>query len=305
MNRSESDVSNNENGEYFIEQQSPFNKNIYMVMDGGLGNQLFQAAFSICLREELNARINFVISKFYEDGFLETFKLCSFQNIRATIAPPSDCEGAPIVTEEFLRKFSVDSWFGPLLYRINESKRLVFRGYWQDEKYFIKYRDIICKTLQPQIPNSARSTINSISSSDVIGVHVRRCCYTQLGVAKPQYYKMAIEEIRGAVGDIPVLIFTDDIHFCRFMFNDLYQIKNISYFGNQDINNPIVDFCALSACKHHVISNSSFSWWAAWLNEKPESINYAPEPWIITDPLTKPAPSRWHKIPDSILSPFG
>ena len=70
-----------------------------------------------------------------------------------------------------------------------------------------------------------------------------------------------------------------------------------------DTDDPLEDFHRLSRCAHHVIANSSFSWWAAWLGQTETSIVYAPAPWFANDPTADPAPPRWRRVEGAVRGP--
>ena len=272
---------------------------IYMYIYGGLGNQLFQAAFAIALRNEINANINLIVSS-YRDDDIRSYLLWMFPGLRATIVPIADAIGAAVINEREVRHISPEGLIPQLAGLLEQNGRLFFSGFWQDERYFLKHRQAIRDALSPEVPGTLEEKVRAIRAEEVIGIHVRRHGYGHMGLVKNAYYQRAIEEIRGRRGNIPVMVFTDDQSFCKYMFRN---VENVIFQSRHDIDNPIGDFCMLSACRHFVIANSSFSWWAAWLGEGENSIVYAPEPWIVTDRETNPVPGRWTSIADVIQLP--
>ena len=82
------------------------------------------------------------------------------------------------------------------------------------------------------------------------------------------YYDYCIERIRGICSDVKFLVFSDDINWCKLAFGKKFTFIE----GNSDIE----DFSWMCQCTHNIIANSTFSWWAAWLNKNPDKIVYSP-----------------------------
>ena len=274
-------------------------RHIYLHVYGGLGNQLFQAAFALVIAEALGADIN-ILTVSYRDDNLRPFLLHMFPGIRARIVPAADALGSSVIEENMIRHMPLDMIISDVSNVIENSKRVYFSGFWQDERYFKAQRDLIREALRPEISDAANEKARDARNNGAIGIHVRRQGYGHMGLVRLPYYLEAIEEIRREKGNIPIMCFTDDPTFCRYAFRHL---RDFSIADNGNTYNPIENFHVLSSCRHHVIANSSFSWWAAWLNEQDDTIVYAPQPWIIPDPETNPVPQRWRKIPNAIHAP--
>lgn len=136
-------------------------------------------------------------------------------------------------------------------------------GYFQSEKYFLKYKDIIRKEFTLKNP-TIFEPINEIS------LHVRRGDYIKFPDHHPlctiEYYNTCL----GKLPNLPVTITSDDIDWCKQNF-----IGNRFKFCN---GNFIEDFEYMMHCRYHIIANSSFSWWGAWL-AKSEKV-FAPKIWF-------------------------
>ena len=274
-------------------------RNIYLHVYGGLGNQLFQVAFAIVMRDALGADLNILTISYREDNF-RPFLLHMFPGIRARISPPADALGSTVVHEEIIRHMQVPGIVSSMLNILKDNKRIYFSGFWQDERYFKDHRHLIRESLVPEVSIATEEKAKHVRENETIGIHVRRHGYGHMGLARLSYYRDAIEQIRRERGDIPVNCFTDDPSYCQYVFRD---IKNFSFLDDGNIYNPLNNFHLLSSCRHHVIANSSFSWWAAWLSEQDDTIIYAPHPWVIPDPKTNPVPQRWRQIPNTVLAP--
>ena len=269
---------------------------IYVYVYGGLGNQLFQAAFASVIRARSGCAIDFIVDSFKNDG-LRSFLLNQFPRLRAGIAPMGDAYGATVINEADVRSFPPQPLLDQLGQMVADGGRLYLSGFWQNEAYLAPHHDLLVEQLTPMLPDEKAEQVDAIRQTESIGLHMRRQGYGHMGLVKSAYYLHAIQAIRQEKGDIPVHVFSDDPVYSRYLFRHL---PNIHMASDGDLNNPLADFAKLSACRHQVIANSSFSWWAAWLAEREGSIVYAPQPWIIPDPVTNPVPERWRRVFDVI-----
>jgi len=147
------------------------------------------------------------------------------------------------------------------------------RGFFQTEKYFKHIRDEIKKdfTFRDEIINPCKEMVSGIN--DPISLHIRRTDYitdsnhSTLGV---DYYESALSDFDS---DAPVLVFSDDPKWCneQELFSD-------DRFMIAEGNSGYVDMCLMSLCSGHIIANSSFSWWGAWLSDSKQVI--APSQWF-------------------------
>ena len=108
-------------------------------------------------------------------------------------------------------------------------------------------------------------------------MHVRRGDFIHKQHFHPllplEYYKAGVQETATKNSNC-ILVFSDDIDWCKQVFGGDRRIK---YSTNK---NPFVDMCAMSMCNNHIIGNSTFSWWGAWLNPNPTKIVVAPKGWF-------------------------
>jgi hypothetical protein len=124
---------------------------------------------------------------------------------------------------------------------------------------------------------------------------VRRGDYlkTTFGLCSTTYYTNAAAVMRERVGNgATFFVFSDDLQWCRdhLPINDPVFIE-----GNMD--DPVSELRLMAACRHHIIANSSFSWWAAWLGHHDQQVVMAPEPWISTVSRSPDLiPSSWTKL---------
>jgi hypothetical protein len=153
-------------------------------------------------------------------------------------------------------------------------------GYFQTEKYFNNIEEEIRKdfTFIDEVNDSCMlHFINEYSGTDVISLHIRRGDYlkhTHHPVPPIEYYQEALNTFP----ELPVIIFSDDVMWCKKQ-----QLFEGDRFNISESNDTAVDLCLQSLCSYHIIANSSYSWWGAWLANSEHVI--APKTWF-GHPLT-------------------
>jgi hypothetical protein len=145
---------------------------------------------------------------------------------------------------------------------------LRLQGFFQSEKYFIRYQGLVRDLLTPKICVEQKP--------DTASVHVRRGDYLLLQdkhpVLGPEYYEAAVSRLQ-SLGISRFLVFSDDLPWCREYFTPpvFEVIRDLS---------PIDQLALTIGCGHHIMANSTFSWWGAWLDPKPGKIVIAPKRWF-------------------------
>ena len=230
-------------------------------IQGGLGNQLFQWAYSRNLSKNNETFLD--ISLYTNNEEKREFGLDKFSNINYSINTHSLYNS--VLVHDYFRYTNV-TFYATHLYYLN--------GYWQSEKYFKESEDIIRKDLEPSDEQFLKLNATPFINDNVVSMHIRRTDYTTSNGYHPvqtvEYYKKALE----IIGEYDKLfIFSDDIEWCR---NNLKFDNMIFIEGNTDIE----DLYLISLCKHNIIANSSFSWWGAWLNKNPNKKVIAPSKWF-------------------------
>lgn len=141
----------------------------------------------------------------------------------------------------------------------------------------------------------------AITSSESVAVHVRRGDYVTNpaaaafhGVCEPEYYLRAVELIHQAHKDVKWFVFSDDISWAE---ENLTFPSEVVYVDERSTLGPIADLYFMSLCTHHIIANSSFSWWGAWLGYNKDQIVVVPDPWFVGSPEPESLiPSKWIKF---------
>lgn len=245
---------------------------------GRLGNQMFQFASTIGIARKLGYEVAFPTENI-ENASVENFKDGVTREIYFDIPKVFEVpkEMLKSVSEIVYDKIAQEPYFHFCqdLFTIPDSTNL--KGYYQTEKYFDHCKEEIKKifTFKPKIKVQALEKFPKVII-DTVGIHVRVGDYAGLQqyhpICGPEYYQSAMNHFMDK--EYYFLIFSDNIDYCKEMFG---EADNILYICN---NQPEVDMALMSICEHNVIANSSFSWWAAWLNKNPDKKVVAPNKWF-------------------------
>ena len=149
-------------------------------------------------------------------------------------------------------------------------------GYFQTEKYFKHIEDEIREDFlfKTDVIKDCREAFKeNLGDTEVISLHIRRGDYVlndNHPVQTIEYYQQALEKLPG---DIPVLVFSDDTEWCK-----AHEFFRPDRFFIMEGNGTEVDMCMMTLASYHIIANSSFSWWGAWLAKSKHVI--APKNWF-------------------------
>lgn len=274
---------------------------------GGLGNQMFQYAIgrSIAIKQHKTLKLDVTAYKTYK--LHNGFRL-DMLNINADFAQEEEISllrGSSNFMARTLRRFN----FTTNKTHYIEKERTVYDdnvfnftniyldGYWQNEKYFSTIRNSLLKEFTPKqnISKNASHYLKQIQSSQSVSVHVRRGDYLKnpdIGVLDLVYYKKSVRYILQNTENPTFFIFSDDLDWCKKTFN---FIPNKIYIENTQTE--IEDMTLMKYCQSNIIANSSFSWWAAWLNTNQKKIVIAPKNWMAKNPKNYTwSPSSWIEI---------
>lgn len=266
-------------------------------LNGGLGNQMFQYAFGRAQSIRKNLPLVLDATDPVTPGMARPLSLTAFRPagsvVRASLAvrgPSARFRVAQVLAgPDCIRKFSIPYLkeqsfdFDPTALG---NAGGYYDGYWQSWRYF----EDVWEQLEPDFRHSetgpplnpqTHSWSKRLGDEAYIGMHVRRGDYTSdlnrehHGLCGSAYYRTAVEQIQHLRGASKVVIVSDDPSWCRTEFADKeWTVFSSSRCGVFD------DFEILRRCRHHVISNSSLGWWAAWLARTREQTAVAPYPWF-------------------------
>ena len=179
-------------------------------------------------------------------------------------------------------------------------------GYFQSEKYFSSIRERLLEEISVKDASllPIRQQIHDIKScNNSISVHVRRGDYVTNasandvhGLCKLNYFSSAVEFVLKSSKEksAKIYVFSDDIEWCK---SNLKLDYECIYISGQE-NAPELDMHLMSLCKYNIISNSTFSWWAAWLNRNEEKVVVAPDKWFQSKTLSSEdlVPGNWARL---------
>lgn len=255
-------------------------------LQGGLGNQLFQWEAARSYSDVHNCEHKFDTS-FYPYQNFRQLELYNFENLTFSTINRFDI-GKPII------EINDNYHFQELPY-VNDC--VVFlNGFWQSEKYFIKSQNIIRKELSPDEETLSRLKRTPLLETNTLSLHIRRTDYVSSNGYHPVQPISYYEEAINIIGDYDfIFVFSDDIEWCM---NNL-KFKNMIFMGGSTGFSNVEEMWLMSMCKNHIIANSSFSWWGAWLNSNPNKKVVAPLNWFgshtnIND--SDIVPDSWIKI---------
>jgi hypothetical protein len=160
-------------------------------------------------------------------------------------------------------------------------------GFWQSARYFEARAEAIRADFTPAIAlsDSAAALRARIDSVVSVSLHVRRGDYVTNpaanryhGTLDADYYRRAVEAVAARAGaDIELFVFSDDLAWCARELTLPYPTTHVQLPDRS----PLADLMLMAACRHHVIANSSFSWWGAWLNPDADAVVVAPRLWAL------------------------
>ncbi|MFM7223268.1 MAG: alpha-1,2-fucosyltransferase [Bacteroidota bacterium] len=264
---------------------------------GGLGNQLFQyaAGFSLAKRKQVEYKLHFSLDqrdthrKAEISHLLPEVNWCTndeaAQFIPGSLVKRMILRFTPTQQKRFIkeRHFHFDN-------QVQHAGSSVYiKGYWQSEYYFSdacnEIRAVLLKGLS-RFPLS-ESLMFALKGESTVSLHVRKGDYlkppysTFYAQLNNDYYTSALKKLEQHITPSRICVFTDDIQWVRRHLDLGRPFELIS--GNEN-QTALQDFHAMTLCSHHIIANSSFSWWSAWLSSNPNKIVIAPEKWFNEGP---------------------
>lgn len=257
---------------------------------GGLGNQMFQYAFALELSKRFNTKVLLDLSSFGSYSLHNGYELERIFNIKADLADFHDVKKLATLPTNILSRFKrkyltkkthfIDRYFG---YDENVFEPVVdryYEGYWQSEKYFISCIDEVKKAFLFEADLGSKNIKILENADSTLAVHVRRGDFLKshnMNVCGKEYYLNALEHAYTDTNLSTVCFFSDDLEWCKTHLPT--GERKVEYVNWNSGAHSWRDMAIMSKCVSIIISNSSFSWWAAYLNEHSNKKIYAPEIW--------------------------
>ena len=292
---------------------------IIIKLQGGLGNQMFQFAIATILANKNNDFVllddSFFKRKEKMPGFTpRRFELSIFNN---TYTKASSSDLLSFQKLSFLDKLKKKMGLNyPVIF--NESSyafeasllclksSIYIKGYFQSYKYYQGFENVIKNVFSfpiDTLDKKNKKILSKIKQNYSISIHIRRGDYINdkiteqyHGVCSTEYYIEALKILTAENKNCLLLFFSDDIDWVQEHLGFLPYSKIFVKHNLQ--KNSWKDMLLMSSCNHNIIANSSFSWWAAWLNNNPEKKVIAPKEWFRTKDLdtTTLLPEEWIKL---------
>lgn len=282
---------------------------IIVEVTGGLGNQMFQ--YALYKRLKLLGKEAALDLSFYQTKqSLRKFELDIFQ-VSYEIAPKREilklrgsvsnaCRAERMITRRLYKNNKVyaedlDQGYQPAVFDMDSC---YLSGYWQNEKYFQPIREELLREFRfPRCAESDNQAIlEDIRRSNSVSIHVRRGDYLQAvnaklyeGICTIDYYQRAIAYMKKNLDNPVFYFFTDDPEWTK---RYLYQ-EGMRMVRHDPANPDYYDMYLMSQCKAHILANSTFSWWGAWLDPNESKVVVSPERWL-----------NGHDIPNAVCDWF-
>ena len=271
---------------------------------GGLGNQMFQHACGRALACDLQQPLKVSTDLFAGYALHQGLVLGQVFALELDVASAADLRqmlggwrSGPLLRRAFSRwplptwasgRYIAETPAGTLdELRLRASRGAYLHGYWQSERYFVHRRAEVLADYRWRAPLSGRNAelARQIQATPrAISVHVRRGDYISnaknqgiYASCSPDYYFAALERLSASAPDARVYAFSDDPAWVAQALAP--RCPGLVVVDHNRGADSAIDMRLMSLCRHHVIANSSFSWWGAWLNSAPDKQVIAPKRW--------------------------
>lgn len=266
---------------------------------GGLGNQLFQYAAAYSLAKRLNQKLE-LDSSFFPQQTLRGFKLGQMNILCTNIAgvQSSIVELYKIkYLNKVLRKVNIRvlpcgggkkyllearSDIVPEFFSISQAN-IYMDGYYQSEEYFSSYKKELIKQFTPNYPSEQEyeNVLSKIINCESVAVHVRRGDFLRAQndsnpnhyLLGEQYYHNTLKYVNEHLENPVFFWFSDDIDWVKHNFGEK---ENFQFVSLNTKHADIDEMMLMKNCKHIITANSTFSWWASWLNEYEDALHICP-----------------------------
>ena len=275
--------------------------------EGGLGNQLFQCALGLHLSRKHNTKLKFDMTWLNQNKF--TYEAVYGLNDFGVNFELINSDELKFNTEKNLVYFRGRhltivgerlSSFNPEI--LDTPDNIFLHGYWQSYKYFEDSADFVREKLifKGQLDKISTFWKEQIEATEcAVSLHIRRSSYMRpafrkhAGILSLEYYKDCVDIIKEHCPNLTIFVFTNDLDWARQNLRLGVATKFV-----EGCERDVDELYLMSLCKHNIIANSTFSWWGAWLNPKPDKMVLAPAKWHQDNwGGDTVIPEEWIKVP--------
>lgn len=277
---------------------------------GGLGNQMFQYALLTALRQQ-HPHDCVMADLHVFHNYRRSFQLDTAFGIRPVAATLRDVARVAYPYPSYAwwrcgsrllpprKTMCVEpSNFSFVDDALERTGNTYYDGYWQNERYFSHCRTALVEQFRfPLFTDERNRQLAQLAEQkETAALHVRRTDY--IGdrlfhdISATDYYARALQLLKQQTHTKVLCIFSDDMEWCRQHLSHLTAEWQVAMVDWNHGAASIQDMHLMTLCRHHVIANSSFSWWGAWLADTP-GLNMAPRLWWRRQTATTPVPQHW------------
>lgn len=271
-------------------------------MTGGLGNQMFIYAFYLQMKKrfpdiriDLSDMMHYHVHHGYEMNHvfnLPKDEFCIPQTLKKVL---EFLFFKTLIERKLKNPFEQYKqrplW--PLVY---------YKGFYQSERYFEEIQDKVRQafTFNESLINAqSKAMLRQLATDEnSVSIHIRRGDYLQAKhwattgcICQLPYYHNAIAEIKQRIKEPHFYVFSDDLEWVK----ENLSLDHATYIDWNTGADSWQDMMLMSHCRNHIICNSTFSWWGAWLNPNPQKAVVMPEKWFVNTPTPHIFPKGWIK----------
>lgn len=274
---------------------------------GGMGNQMFQYSLgrllSLEYNQELTLDLSFLKNKNQPKDFVYRDYDLNIFNINANVIDELPRKKLARI-QEHPNAYLVPDIVAKVGPYIKSGFDILLEGYFQKNDYIEKIKTSLRQDFTLKKPLSSRSQdlLEKIKSTESVCLNVRRGDYVDNpnssafhGFHGVKYFSEALSSFHN-LKEISLYVFSDDLKWCEENIRFDYPIQYIDHtYKGQNFGEYLE---LMKGCKHFIIPNSTFGWWAAWLNENPQKIVTTPRRWFLNDNASTVGlkPDQWIEI---------
>lgn len=266
---------------------------IYLELRSGLGNQLFQFAFGYTLSSEFGKEL-VLCPAYFGPRWKYWLKKTLGREARAFRLPLILPNEYAVESQKSLKKIQKDnssvqaidelkSDISSILDVCSQNKDVYLKGYWQDPDLFSKYQDQLSGVLAPvfKVSHKYQTTLSKLNDK-MVALHVRRGDFLTnraFGACTIDYYISAMQTMKEKIGDVTFVVFTNNRKWVEQNFPE--NVQYTIYSNPLNENTDLEEMFLMSKFNSVITSNSTFSWWSAFLNSVPGKLVICPKKWFL------------------------